>query len=49
MLLNFIKIPKFIFYGTFDVLNNNYTLWERKNYLFYKCEIGNYKLRIYIY
>ena len=45
MLLNFIKIPKFIFYGTFDVLNNNYTIWDRKNYLFYKCEIGNYKLR----
>ena len=45
MLFNFIKIPKFIFYGTFDTLNEDFSLWDRKNYLFYKCEIGNYKLR----
>lgn len=45
MIFNFIKIPKFIFYGTFDVLNDDFTMWDRKNYLFYKCQIGNYKLR----
>ena len=42
-LFKYLKIPKCIFYGTFQKTEEN--VWQRDNYLFKKCKIGNYLLK----